>query len=500
MNRFSQAFRDAPVLLRFLCVVLLAQAIVWTLIPSVLYSILPLDSLEAVAWGGGFSLGNAKHPPLTGWIAGITAVLTNHADWPIYLLSQICSVGGAVCIYLLAREFAGRAESALAALTPQFIFYYTVTSPEFNVNMPLLLLWPLTALFFVRAYRRDRLCDWILLGATGGLCFLCKYYSMLLYAAFAVFLLISAERRRLILTAGPWIAAASFALVILPHAMWAVSGGLEMMEAYVEKRMAFDPGDNWFRRHVQGVLVILGNALAVVAIPLAAFLLAKRERPRLPSDPLRREAALFAAVMIGVPLVILCGIGLSGKAVRAMWLVPLFFPAGILLAALFPAEWKPLQRNIFCLLVSAFFIASAVGVTVAGLVHPTHRKHFPAKEFTAQMAEFYRQKTGRTLRVMIGDSWTSGMFRHYAPGHPQGCIKGNAGERQRLGPMLREFGGIAVSDDPGDVDFAVEMFGTPDTYRTVFEVESRSVFGKPRVRKMNVAIIEPEAKPRTNPD
>ena len=495
-------------MVRFLWAVLLAQMLVWTLIPDALYSVLPLDSLEALAWGGGFSLGNAKHPPLTGWLAGIAAILTDHADWSIYLLSQLCTVGGAICIYLLAREFTERTQSALAALTPQFIVYYTVTSPEFNVNIPLLLLWPLAALFYVRAYRRDRIRDWILLGAASGLCFLCKYYSMLLYAAFAVFLLISKERRRLILSAGPWIAAASFAVVILPHAMWAVSGGLEMMTAYVEKRMAFDPDDTWFTRHIQGALVIVGNSLGVVAIPLAVFLVAKRERPRVPAEPDRREGALFALVTICVPVVILTGIGLSGKAVRAMWLVPLFFPAGILLTSIFPAEWNPLQRKLFCLLTAAFFISCAVGVTIAGLVYPTHRKHFPAKEFTARMAEFYRQQTGRELRVMIGDSWTSGMFRHYAPGHPQGCIKGNPGEIRRLGPMLRELGGIAVSDDPLDIDLALELFGTPDTARTVFPVESRAVFGKkPRVREMIVAILPPadtppagESNPLTPPE
>ena len=230
MKSLLLKIRRQPPVVRCLGVVMLLHLILWTLIPALYYSVLPLDSLEAVAWGSGFSLGNAKHPPLTGWIAGLTASATCHADWPIYLLSQLCVVGGMACIYLLAREFFGREESALAALTPEYILYYNVTSPEFNVNMPMLLLWPAAALFFVRAYRRDLLRDWILLGAVSGLCILCKYYSALLFAAFGCFLLISKERRRLFLSAGPWIAAASCLVVILPHAMWALTGGLAMME------------------------------------------------------------------------------------------------------------------------------------------------------------------------------------------------------------------------------------------------------------------------------
>ena len=489
MKSIPQTVRDMPPMVRFLGIIIVCQLVLWTLVPSLLYTILPLDSLEAVAWGSGFSLGNAKHPPLTGWIAGLTASATGHADWPIYLLSQLCVTGGIVCIYFMAREFFGREGSALAALTPVFIYYYNISTPEFNVNLPMLFLWPAAALCFVRAYRHDRIRDWILLGVCSGLCFLCKYYSMLLYVSFGVFLLISKERRRLILSAGPWIAAACAFLVVLPHLMWAFTGGLAMMEEYVEGRMAFSPDDTWFHRHIEGVLVILGTAAAVSSIPFVAFLLARWGLPRKPADPARREAALFASVMMGVPLVVLTVLGLSGNAIRAMWLVPLFFPFGILLTALFPAEWTPKQTLRFRLLTAAFFIACLIGITVAGMVHSTHRRNFPAKRFAADVARLYKEKTGCPLEIMIGDAWASGLIRHYAPGHPQACIWDNRGERERLGPMLKRCGGLAVSDDPNDIDFAVEHFGTPDSPRMSLEIEYSAPFGRKRTKTINLAFL-----------
>ena len=357
MKTIPQTIRDTPPAVRFLCAVVLLQLVLWTLVPGVLFKILPLDTLEATAWGSGFSLGNAKHPPLTGWIAGLTASATGHADWPFFLLSQLCVTGGMACVYLMAREFFGREESALAALAPQFIFYYNVTSPEFNVNLPLLFLWPAAALFFVRAYKHGRIRDWILLGAASGLCLLCKYTSALLFAAFAVFLLTSKARRRLLLTAGPWIAAASACVVILPHAMWALTGGIAMMRAYVEKRMAAGADVSWFRLHVAGVLLLLGNAVLVYLIPLGAFWLSKLERPRIPSDPVRREAALFSAVMTGVPLFAMTVIGISGKTIRAMWLVPLFFPLGIIMGMRF-GLFTPTEAGgvgvLYCFIIGKF--------------------------------------------------------------------------------------------------------------------------------------------------
>ena len=490
MKTIPQTIRDTPPAVRFLCAVVLLQLVLWTLVPGVLFKILPLDTLEATAWGSGFSLGNAKHPPLTGWIAGLTASATGHADWPFFLLSQLCVTGGMACVYLMAREFFGREESALAALAPQFIFYYNVTSPEFNVNLPLLFLWPAAALFFVRAYKHGRIRDWILLGAASGLCLLCKYTSALLFAAFAVFLLTSKARRRLLLTAGPWIAAASACVVILPHAMWALTGGIAMMRAYVEKRMAAGADVSWFRRHVAGVLLLLGNAVLVYLIPLGAFWLSKLERPRIPSDPVRREAALFSAVMTGVPLFAMTVIGLSGKTIRAMWLVPLFFPLGILLAALFPAEWTAKQTKRFRASVLVFFFLCLTGVAVAFSAKSDRRRHFPARQFTAEASRMYAEKTGKPLTVMAGNVWTAGMFRHYAPGHPQGCIWNNRGEVERLGAMLKERGGLAVADSPEDMADILACFGAPDAPVFTMDVEYRSLFGKKRTRTLNLAVLD----------
>jgi len=497
MKSLSHIIHDAPPAMRFLGIVLLLQLVLWTVLPDLLFSVLPLDTLEAVAWGSGFSLGNAKHPPLTGWIAGLTASATGHADWPFYLLSQICVAGGVVFIFLLAREFLGRAESVAAALTPQFILYYNVTSFEFNVNMPQLLLWPAAALFFVRAYKRDLLRDWILLGVFSGLSILCKYYSALLLAAFGVFLLASKVRRRLFLGAGPWIATASAGVVILPHAMWALTGGLALMASYVEGRMASHGEVSWLVRHFKGAGLILGNAVLVVLIPLGIFWLAKRERPRIPAETEsgRREGMLFAGVTISVPLLVLTAVGLSGGNVRTMWLVPVFFPLGILLASLFSAEWTAKQQKIFHIAVLVFMALTLVGVAVGNMSHSSLRKHFPAKKFTAEVSAMYLEKTGKPLEIVIGDAWAAGMFRQYAPGHPQGCIRKNGSEVERLGPMLRECGGLAVSDDPEDVDFAAEWFGTPDAPRTTMDVEYRSAFGKKRVKKIHQAFLcAPAAK------
>ena len=42
---------------------LFAHIFIWTLIPSISNNNLPLDVIEAIAWGYGWPLGWEKHPP-----------------------------------------------------------------------------------------------------------------------------------------------------------------------------------------------------------------------------------------------------------------------------------------------------------------------------------------------------------------------------------------------------------------------------------------------------
>ena len=177
-----------------------------------------------------------------------------------------------------------------------------------------------------------------------------------------------------------------------------------------------------------------------------------------------------------------------------MWLVPIFFPLGLLLTALFQTEWTPMQTRKFHQETAVFFAMCLIGVTVAGMVHSTHRKQFPARQFTAEISRMYTEKTGKPLTVMTGSAWLAGMFRHDAPGHPQGCIWNNRGEVDRLGPMLKERGGLAATEKDRDMDALLETFGVPDTPRITMDIEYRSILGKKRTRTIILAILDGEAE------
>ena len=63
--------------------------IIWTLIPSITNQNLPLDTIEALAWGSNLDWGFNKHPPMSAFFSEAIYQIFGSHDWAYYLLSQI---------------------------------------------------------------------------------------------------------------------------------------------------------------------------------------------------------------------------------------------------------------------------------------------------------------------------------------------------------------------------------------------------------------------------
>ena len=73
----------------FFYIFITAHLIVWTLIPTLTNSNLPLDTIEALAWGSDLDWGYNKHPPASAFFVEIFYQIFGNQDWAYYLLSQI---------------------------------------------------------------------------------------------------------------------------------------------------------------------------------------------------------------------------------------------------------------------------------------------------------------------------------------------------------------------------------------------------------------------------
>ena len=65
---------------------LLSHLVIWTLIPFFSNKNLPLDVIEALAWGSNLDWGFEKHPPLSAFFTEIFYQVFGNQDWAYYLL------------------------------------------------------------------------------------------------------------------------------------------------------------------------------------------------------------------------------------------------------------------------------------------------------------------------------------------------------------------------------------------------------------------------------
>ena len=82
----------------------MTHLVIWTLIPSLTNHNLPLDTIEALAWGSNLDWGFDKHPPMSAFIIEIFYNIFGSNDWAYYLLSQIFIIFSFFIIFQLSKE------------------------------------------------------------------------------------------------------------------------------------------------------------------------------------------------------------------------------------------------------------------------------------------------------------------------------------------------------------------------------------------------------------
>ena len=156
----------------------LSHLVIWTLVPSLTNNNLPLDTIEALAWGSNFDWGFTKHPPMSAFFVEFFYMIFGSQDWSYYFLSQIFVIFSFLIVFKLSEEILNnRTLSFFSVLLLEGIYFYNFTTPEFNVNVCQLPFWALTVYFSWKIFNQKRLDtkDFILLGIFSALGFLSKY-------------------------------------------------------------------------------------------------------------------------------------------------------------------------------------------------------------------------------------------------------------------------------------------------------------------------------------
>src|SRR5262249_1636704 len=196
--------------------ILLLHAVVWTVLPTVLYPNLPLDLIEALTYGREWQLGYDKLPPLPWWLVEIAYRLVGH-DFAYYLLAQIAVIAALWLVWLTARPIIGPLGALAAVLIVDGLHFLNFTAAQSNPGGVQLASWALAGFGFHRALRGGWIGHWLLFGLGTGMALWAKYFVVVLAAPLAVFILFDDKARKTLATPGPYVAAATALATMAPH-------------------------------------------------------------------------------------------------------------------------------------------------------------------------------------------------------------------------------------------------------------------------------------------
>ena len=203
---------------------ILSHLIVWTLVPSLTNQNLPLDTIEALAWGSNLDWGFNKHPPMSAFFSEVFFQIFGAQDWIYYLLSQIFVLIAFYYVFKLANEILGNIKlSLISVLLLESIYFYNFTSPEFNVNICQLPFWSLVVYYSWRIYdaKEIKFTDCFLLGLFAAFGFLSKYlFIYILLAIDLLFIYLIFIKKTKKFDFKYLISIEVFVVLLVPHFIW----------------------------------------------------------------------------------------------------------------------------------------------------------------------------------------------------------------------------------------------------------------------------------------
>ncbi len=181
---------------------------------------IPLSGDEAYywLWGKHLALGYHDHPPLIGWLIGLSTLFSNQLFW-VRLPALICGLLSALFIYLAARDILeSRQKASMTLLLFLVMPMLAVSSIAVFTDTPLIFGWALCIWATWKAQNDDRY--WLLSGFAIGIALLSKLIGVFLFASLGMFFLVNRESRSFFKNKLFWGGMGVCALVALPVFIW----------------------------------------------------------------------------------------------------------------------------------------------------------------------------------------------------------------------------------------------------------------------------------------
>ena len=394
---------------------LFVHLLLWVLAPSLTNKNLPLDTIEALAWGSNLDWGFNKHPPLSAFAVEIFYRIFGTNDWAYYLLSQLFVIVGFIAVYKFSNEILNNQKLALlSVLLLEGIYFYNFTTPEFNVNVAQLPFWALTVYYTWRCIKYDKSTDYVFLGLFAGLGILSKYLFIYLIIGIKLVFIYFLRKGRKIKFSHYFIAGPITLLILLPHIIWLTENNY-MTITYGLQRTG---GVGSFIDHLIYPLIFLTKQIGLLAPFLfISFFLVKKITPKL---NLKDEKLIFLFLTIIAPIfLMLLTSMIMGAKIRTMWMTPFYLFAGTFIIYIFKSQINLNKLQNFASIFIILFIFSPLAYVYVSITQTEKRTDFPGKQKAKEVQSLWDQKYKSEIYYVIGDEWYAGNLSYHLKSRPK---------------------------------------------------------------------------------
>jgi len=397
--------------------------VIWTLIPTLTNNNLPLDTIEALAWGSNLDWGFNKHPPMSAFLVETFYQIFGNNDWAYYLLSQICVVFSFFIIWSLSKDFfENKIYSFLSILLLEGIYFYNYTTPEFNVYVCELPFWSLTVFYCWKGFKNNKYTDWLLFGIFAAFGILSHYLFIYLLLSLDLLFLYMLIKKKIDFKC--MVSLIPFLIVLLPHLIWLTENNYITISYGLHRTGS---GEQNFLDHIIHPLIFLGKQIGIL-IPFFLMLLLLSSKFKIKSNFKDNKLLFLLAInIIPIALVFLTSM-IMGVKIKTMWMTPFYLFFGVLVIYIFQSQINLNKLKGFVSVFLILFIFSPFAYAYVSITQKDKRTDYRGKEIAQEIQNYWDKKEfNLPINVVLGNEWLAGNLSYHLKSRPvwEGNIEDN---------------------------------------------------------------------------
>ena len=397
----------------------LSHLIIWTLVPTITNKNLPLDIIEALAWGSNLEWGFNKHPPASAFFSEVFFQIFGAQDWAFYLLSSLFVVIAFYYVFKFSNEVLGNVKLSLVSVfLLESIYFYNFTTPEFNVNVCQLPFWSLVIYYSWKIYgnKEIKLIDCFLVGLFAAIGFLSKYlFIYLLVSIYFLFIYLIFIKKIKKFDFKYLITLEVFVVLLVPHLVWLFNNDFITI-LYGLKRTGFE--ESTFFDHFKYPLIFLFKQIGIL-IPFffLVFLLIKRIKFKM---NFKDKKLLFLVFVNILPIALIFFTSLvTGSKIRTMWMTPFYLFFGVLFVYIFQSQINLKKINSFLFAFLFLFFLSPILYSFDSITKSNKRTDYPGKEIAAKVQKTWNKDFNQKIEFVTGNEWKAGNLSYHLKSRPK---------------------------------------------------------------------------------